>query len=70
MGTAGHLLGESGDCSWLLVCHWEPPCSGSCSTLVLSSSKSAAGLAAADASVSAEDAGSGFPSVSGPAFEH
>lgn len=37
------------------------------STLGLSSSEFFAELAAADASVAAADAGSGFPSVSGPA---
>lgn len=40
------------------------------STLGLSSSKSFAELAAADASVSGGDAGSGSPSASGPASGH
>lgn len=57
METAGHWLAGSGGCSWLLVDQWEPPCLGSYSTLVLSSSKFAAAPAAADASVSAGDAG-------------
>lgn len=70
METAAHLPGASGGCSELLVSHQEPPCSRSCSTLVLSSSMFAAELAVADAFVSVEDAGSGFPSVFGPASVH
>lgn len=65
--TAVRLPGASGGCSELLVSHQEPPCLRSYSTLVLSSSTFAAELAVADASVSVEDAGSGFPSVFGPA---
>ena len=70
METAVHLPGGSGGCSWLRAYHWEPPCLMSCSALGLSSSKFFAEPAVADAFVSVGDAGSGFPSASGPASVH